>query len=360
MYWTHKWHDDIAKCIEKQQSLHDLDYEEEPRKQDGDPDWRDRIELLLNKHEQNYNQDVEPTTEENSLDPIEIESYQQLISRSRAFEWLVSAIQNCTVLGTAGDNTMNTVRHDILTKLDLVDQNRGYAKARISRHRNPVNYCVRYTLPWPTGKMFQEGDSFKTLSGVFERVLTFTGDATNVQALPCEEYINQTWPTTGPLLIQSILKSLNRDTKTKGKHDLPQTQDDLLRIQISAGLMQVYCYGNAFELAEIGTQLAWLASALYPKPNSKQGIMCKPRVCFGQSSLDRKSKHGKEIEELSCQFEFEITTLGSDEESGRNGNCWQTIINDFVVVQGFPVRSRFGRRPGLEIPLDIAADFTGT
>ncbi|KAI0102620.1 hypothetical protein GGR51DRAFT_527089 [Nemania sp. FL0031] len=359
MYWTHKWHEDIAKHIEKQQVLHDDDYEDELQEKEGDPDWRDRIGLLFDRDDQDLTQENTPTQEGKALAAIEIEPYQQIISSSRAFEWLVSSIRNSMILSTAKDNTMDTVKQQILQMLNLLDQKRGYGEARISRHRNPTSYRVCFTLDWPSARSYQEGSSFKTLSDVFERVLTITGDSTQAQALLCEDYILQTWPSTGPLLIQSILKVLKRGSKTKGISDPFHDQDSLIKVQISGEVMHVYRQGNIFELAEMGTQLAWLASALLPQPKLNQGVNCKPRVCFNRPNSGNAKQRG-EVEDLHCHFDVTTTTFDLGKVSRTNGNCWHTVMGNFAIVDGFPIRSRPSGKLGLDIPLSIAADFVGT
>jgi hypothetical protein len=338
----------------------DHDYEDDTRRKEGDADWRERIDLLFNREDQDFTQDTAPTVEGKALDAIEIEPYQQIISRSRAFEWLVCSIRNSMVLETAKDNTMDAVKQHILHQLKLRDQKRGYGEAPISRHRNPASYRICFTLDWPSARSYQEGSSFETLSNVFERVLTFTGDSTRAQALLCEDYICQTWPSTGPLLVQSILKALNRGSETKRTSDLLQERDRLIKIHISGEVMQVYCQGNIFELAEIGTQLAWLSSALLPQPKLNQGIVCKPRACFNRPNLGNDAKNGGEGEDFCCHFEVTTTTFDLGKVSSANGNCWQTAMSKFVIVDGFPIRSRPSGKPGLDIPLGIAADLVGT
>ncbi|KAI0506315.1 hypothetical protein F5B22DRAFT_455723 [Xylaria bambusicola] len=360
MYWTHKWHEDIVKHIEKQQVLCDKDYEDELQKKEGDPDWRDRIGLLFDRDDQDCTLDPISSTEGKALASIEIEPYQQIVSRSRAFEWLVFSIRNSIILDTVNDSAMDAVKQRILQKLELHDQKRGYGAARISRHRNPASYRASFTLDWPSTRNYQEGNSFKSLSDIFERVLTFTGESKRAQALLCEDYICQTWPSTGPFLIQSVLKALNRDTKRNGASGSLQERDSLIKIQISEGVMRVHRQGNAFELAETGMQLAWLASALLPQPKFNQGIICKPRVCFSRLDSENDTKYQGEADDFCCHFEVTTTTFDLGKVSSENGNCWQTVMNNFVIVDGFPIRSRPGGKPGLDIPLNIAADFIGT
>lgn len=340
--------------------LRDHDYEEEPRKKADDPDWRDRIGLLFDRDDQDYDQHATPSAEGKTLATIEIEPYQQILSRSRSFEWLVSSIRNTIILDPVKDNSMDIVKQQILHKLKLHHQKYSYGEARISRHRNPVSYRVCFTLEWPSKRIYQEGSSLKTLSDVFERVLTFTGDSTWAQALVCEDYIRQTWPSTGPFLVKSILKALNRDNKTDGTSDSLQDRDNLAKIRISEGVLQLYCQGNPFELAEIGVQLSWLASALLPQPKLNQGIISKPKLCFDQLGSENDTKNQGEAEAFCCHFEVTTTTFDLGKVSITNGNCWQTFMNNFVIVYGFPIRSRPSGKPGLDIPLGIAADFVGT
>ncbi|KAI1292467.1 hypothetical protein F5Y03DRAFT_21669 [Xylaria venustula] len=336
------------------------DYEHEQRKQEGDPDWRDRLGLLFDRNDPDFTQDTAPTLEGKDLAAIEIEPYQQIIAHSRAFEWLVSSIRNFMALGTVKDNMMGIVKQQVLHELKLHGQKHGYAEALISRHRNPAVFCVCFKLDWPVARSYQERSSFKSLSDVFERVLTFTGDSTRAQALLCEDYICQTWPIAGPLLVQSILKLFNRDRKSKKTSGSSQERNSLIKIQIFGEVMHVYGQGNVFELAEIGTQLAWLASALLPHPELNQGIISKPRVYFNRPNSGDDTRRRGEAEYLCCHLRVTTTTFDLGKISSTNGNCWQTVMRNFVIVDGFPIRYRVSGNLGLDIPLDIVADFVGT
>lgn len=117
--------------------------------------------------------------------------------------------------------------------------------------------------------------------------------------------------------------------------------------------------GTAPILAEIGEQVAWLASALRSSPFSPGTVAYnKPFVRFVRIAHQR----GKES--MTARYLFDIgveVCVEPDRPEVGTGDCWHKLFGTPVVVEGFPIRRRLEEHSkGLEISLEIMAALAGT
>jgi hypothetical protein len=117
--------------------------------------------------------------------------------------------------------------------------------------------------------------------------------------------------------------------------------------------------GTAPILAEIGEQVAWLASALRSSPFSPGTVAYnRPFVSFV------KIGHPKGEKNIRATYLYDIGVEVYEEPDSREigtGDCWHKLFGSPVVVEGFPIRRRVEQHSkGLEIPLEIMASLTGT
>ena len=76
---------------------------------------------------------------------------------------------------------------------------------------------MTFTADWnPTEFLCQQFGSQCDISRLLGEVLTFTGTATDAQILPCSEYLDQTWPTTGLAFLELLRKALVSDGAVAG------------------------------------------------------------------------------------------------------------------------------------------------
>jgi hypothetical protein len=103
--------------------------------------------------------------------------------------------------------------------------------------------------------------------------------------------------------------------------------------------------GTECSLVELGEQLAWLGSALRSSPSEEKMAYSTANIRTLNSSL---TPH--------FFLEFRIEDLKADEiDQLSNGNCWQPLFKNPVVVKGYPILTRDHGERGLEIPLDMMA-----
>lgn len=95
--------------------------------------------------------------------------------------------------------------------LTLLDSPNTPQASKVQRNRQPPIYTINMQLDWDIMGFvrYQEYNKEDHYS-VISRTITLSGDGHNVQALPCQEYLKQLWPSTGPVL-GNLLDELVRD-----------------------------------------------------------------------------------------------------------------------------------------------------
>lgn len=124
--------------------------------------------------------------------------YRQVVFESAAYKTLVSRLEREVALTPLADSdAMITIRRAILKKLRQ--------KQHVSRLEDSQRFFMEFKTSWdPVGFIEdQYGDSERP-EELLGRVITITGSMSDAQALPCSEYLRQTWPTTSPLILSAF------------------------------------------------------------------------------------------------------------------------------------------------------------
>ena len=162
-------------------------------------DLREKISLLLGKEAR----ETSKVYEGKELREIEIESYRQLLQCSHAFSWLLSAIRRDVELTGLEPVVMRSVRDAVLGSFHNFRQ-------PVSRWRKPRRLEMRFTVAWdPLAFLAREGYR-EGPERALGRVICITGSQYIAQALPCREYMRQTWPSTGIQTLALIEKLVGR------------------------------------------------------------------------------------------------------------------------------------------------------
>ena len=110
--------------------------------------------------------------------------------------------------------------------------------------------------------------------------------------------------------------------------------------------------GTAACIAEIGEQLAWVASAIQSTSDAKTCICSKPYVKFLETC------HTYDNGARQYQFEIGVEKHGLESNSGR---CWLGLVSRPAIVKGYPILRRPPDcPPGLEIQLGVIAHLLDT
>ncbi|KAK0721195.1 hypothetical protein B0T21DRAFT_48832 [Apiosordaria backusii] len=184
--------------------------------------------------------------------------------------------------------------------------------------------------------------------------ITLTGFEVDAQALPCAEYIQQTWPITGIYVMNAICSALDSQAScTEKLPDRSEVTANLIQEPIRRRLgIRIKAKGTADFLAEVGEIFGWLTAALRASPDQDQLAWCIPY-------LHHSGKARNSISEV-WEVRFKITKATQGISEDKLGQCWHGMFRNAVIVKGFPIPHRPSRNTGLEIPLHMAAGLMDT
>ncbi|KAL4964870.1 Pfs domain protein [Aspergillus stella-maris] len=272
-----------------------------------------------------------------------LETYRKLIQGTPTYTWLLSGIRNECILYTPGRGISTEIRNAILEAFPVY--------ARVSRRSSTETLNARFRIHWDP--VYHVDNSLYEKS--LERALTFTGSGSDLQAESCSTYMRRTWPSTGEAILQ-LLKGLASTEHTGTVTLADGTRVDISRHSSPNGgpLMDtlVNTRGTAACIAEIGEQLAWVASAIQTTRDEKTCICSKPFV--------KSTEAGHTYDNGTHQYHFEIGVekYGLDLDSGR---CWLGLVSRPAIVEGYPILRRPPDcPPGLEIQLGVIVHLLGT
>ena len=126
----------------------------------------------------------------------------------------------------------------------------------------------------------------------------------------------------------------------------------ILKVLNLGSELLVETMGPSFSVVEVGEQLAWLDAALHCSPSDTEIADSAPLV-QKISARDSQSLGGDVSTTLCCKIvcKRETRTI----QKSENGQCWQNLFRNPVIVRGFPIRRRSEYHAGLEIPLSMMA-----
>lgn len=120
--------------------------------------------------------------------------------------------------------------------------------------------------------------------------------------------------------------------------------------------------GTSDSIAEVGEQLAWLGAALRSSPFESGVTTCSPIIQSTHLIEDRSlaEKSGSKIlAQILCIIKFEMKPQAKSAEVS-NGQCWQNMFKNPVMVSGYPILAKHEQGLGLEMPLNIIAGLAGS
>lgn len=165
---------------------------------DGDVmDMHEKIELLLNKEHHDTAKDYDGV----ALPSIEINVYQQILHASDAFARLLQNIKRDISLSGVEPVVMQSVRSTIMAAFHDF-------QTRISRWKKPKPYGMTFILNWDTRDFLKNEFDGESSLDQLSCVITLTGSERVLQALPCGEYMQQTWPSSGLLTLGLVQEAL--------------------------------------------------------------------------------------------------------------------------------------------------------
>lgn len=161
--------------------------------------------------------DVDP--EENESEELldsQLRAYRAFIPSTEAYEWLLTRLLREYRLVPTEPGTLQKIRTTIMSSLP--------SNHRISRKTSPQSCSARFELDWDIVEFFATQGYSSPPDQILEGIITVTGSCYDAQAATCAQYIRQTWPSTGEVMVQLVKKVLQggESYSHRCKHLVPE------------------------------------------------------------------------------------------------------------------------------------------
>ncbi|KAI0193485.1 hypothetical protein F4808DRAFT_453229 [Astrocystis sublimbata] len=267
--------------------------------------------------------------------------YRNVVLESEAFRWLLVRLHTELRLASTNPGAMESIRREILASLRSTNIVNVF-----SRKIGLEEFEATFLIKWNLLTYLEQQDYACGPSQAFAKVISLTGSIQDAQALTCSEYMKQTWPLTGDVTIRLIQDSLRQGidgTPQSGKFG----PDSILVLEAR---------GNPFSLAEIGEQLAWLAT-VFRLSSFKSGPVCCTPSIDSIYQVPHRLRGTPVKNAIECTFGFDQSQHSMP---NTRGQCWHDLFLNPIVVTGYPIPSRKEPGTGLEIPLHMMAGLART
>lgn len=134
-------------------------------------------------------------------------SFRDFVSSTDAYDWLVGCLRRELYLSRAEPDEMQKIRAEIMASLPPVHG--------ISRKTSSKSYKVLFNLDWSPLAFFESQNYGVSPREVVQEVITLTGACQNAQAATCLQYMKQTWPLTGVILLELIKEMVGGEVGAK-------------------------------------------------------------------------------------------------------------------------------------------------
>ncbi|RKL41643.1 hypothetical protein BFJ72_g5535 [Fusarium proliferatum] len=268
---------------------------------------------------------------------IWVAAYRDFAPGTEAYSWLMTQLQRNMDSVLEEPTAIQLIRDQVLSSVP--------SPHMISRSVSSESCSVLFDLDWDIIEFFDSQEFSKSPDEVLLAVITLTGSPSDAQASNCTQFLKQTWPTTGDMILRLIRGLLRLEGGHTHEYHLPD--HTRLTAWINGSKVMVQANGSAASISETGEQLAWLGAALRSSPYPNGLSYCTPSI--------RSMHQDPEMPQaVVCVIGFELEQL-LEPPDNSNGHCWHGIFKDPTLVKGFPILPKVERNTGLEIPLNIMA-----
>ncbi|RMZ81238.1 hypothetical protein DV736_g6655, partial [Chaetothyriales sp. CBS 134916] len=269
--------------------------------------------------------------------------YNKIIIKSEAYKWFITSLKKEFTLqwtATRPRVMIEDIRRKILNQL---------LTGKISKRRAPDAHTVTFDLDWRVQMRKRLQGKFQGPTGSGQSLVEFitvTGSPEEAQVLTIEQYLTQTWPMNG----QELLNVLQETIDSHPCHS-SVTFPDSTRIEakIVASRLFVTATGPAYFIAECGEQLAWLGAVLLGDSRHLTGGWTPLITSRASPSPSIKSEHQHRFHVGLDTERLEISANGTSQWQ----NSWHDLVEDSMVILGFPVSGRPKGYSGLELSYDV-------
>ena len=152
---------------------------------------------------------------EETLHLPNLAEYEQFVSESQAYRWLLGSIERHFELEARGENRMASIGDDIRSQLLSHP-----ALRKVSRAAPPATVKALFSLDWDLHQFFKDQEYGLPSGQVFDHVICLTGTFQQAQAMTIAEFLEQTWPLTHQPLRDLLRKALLPPSSSQYKRTL--------------------------------------------------------------------------------------------------------------------------------------------
>lgn len=266
---------------------------------------------------------------------------------SAVYRWLTESLRKELLLAPVhSQERSGSLRSQVVQHLCSA------TKIRVSSKRPSDILMLKLRVDWHPATFLREEFSISqgSLGQLLGKTITLTGSATDAQALPCESYLRQTWPASGPDVLALLGRALDSDDGVEGT--LPDRT--YVKLDLKPDL-RVEIRGTPDGIAEVTEQIAWLGAALRTSDlrtsitGAEEGLsLCSPTLHLSPGLYDGDSPP-------THTLTFRTSPIPNEPGASRTGQCWHRLFRDPCIAVGFPIPRRSKYDTGLEIPLTMMA-----
>ncbi|KAF5644346.1 hypothetical protein F25303_5944 [Fusarium sp. NRRL 25303] len=289
--------------------------------------------------------------------------YRQFIQGSQAYRWLLTKISQQSRLSCEEPSLMDKIGNTIREKLKECIPHH-----KMSRKKASIEFEVSYTVELDAIGIMKESGISSSFHKALPNIRCLTGKCDEAQATSVAEYMDQTWPQSGGDIISLFQDLLSDQERFLTAPTWPETtrrrvsNTCLLEGTMNQGHNRDVRYkirvrGGYYAVAEVGEQIAWLASVFQVhKHTGFRSII--PHVTDFSAMTSKKNSGTINAVKGKCSFSF--STRSETAYNPSQGFCWERLFGSPNIIRGYPTLRRSVPKSGLEVSLRYAASIVGS
>lgn len=123
-------------------------------------------------------------------------AYHELVPKTDGYQWLLGRLKKELLMTPAKPSSMDSINNLIAQSLEL---------SLIAGHHTPTRtYDAVFEVDWNIMAFLEKQQYTTDLRETIERIITVTGSYQDSFITTCGQYINQTWPSSGEIIMQLV------------------------------------------------------------------------------------------------------------------------------------------------------------